>query len=314
MTAHWMRRTTLALACAAATLLSACGSSSIESALAPERLVAFGDSYSSLGAQRYTVNNGSINNWTLQLLEYYRGAGHAAGGLVSLAEGNARLQQQPDAAGQASTRTVAQQIDGFLASQRLGANDVALVNGGVSDIIVDMAAVQAGRLSPEQFLQQARQHGEALAAQVRRLVAGGANYVAVSNLYDLGLTPWAAAINQKDLLSQASNQFNRGLLVALNDLSQNVLYIDVAYYVNLYTSNPESFSFYNTTEPVCTSVDAGNGIGIGLGQINSSLCTAATLRPNAEADRYVFADAVYLAPSAQRQLGLYAYDKLRARW
>ena len=314
MTAHWMRRTTLAVACAAAALLSACGSSSIESALTPERLVAFGDGYSAAGERRYTVNNGSINNWTLQLLDYYQRAGHTPSGLVNLAEGNARLSAHPDAAGQTSTRTVTEQIDQFLAKQTLGTNDIVLINAGISDLIVDMAAVQAGTLSREQFTAQARQHGQALAAQVRRVVAAGGNHVAVSGTYDLGRTPWAAAIGQQDLLSQASSQFNQGLLVAVNDLSAHVLYLDVAYYVNLYTSTPASFSFSNATTPVCTSVDTGNGIGIGTGQINSSLCNATTLVSGADADRYVFADAVYLTPSAQRQLGLYAYDKLRARW
>lgn len=314
MTANWMRRTTLAVACAAAALLSACGSSSIESALAPERLIAFGDGYSAVGEHRYTVNNGSINNWTLQLLDYYQKSGNAAGGLINLAEGNARLSVHPDAAGQASTHTLTEQIDTFLATQTLSTNDIVLVNGGMSDLIADMAAVQAGTLTPDQFLTQARQHGETLAVQVRRLVAAGANHVAVSGTYDLARTPWAKAINQEDLLSRASSQFNQGMLVAVNDLSAHVLYLDVAYYVNLYVNTPASFSFNNTATPVCTSVDTGNGIGIGTGQLNSSLCTDATLVANANVDRYVFADAVYLTPAAHRQLGLYAHDKLRARW
>ena len=60
------------------------------------------------------------------------------------------------------------------------------------------------------------------------------------------------------------------------DLGANVLYIDAAYYVNLYTSSPGSYSFDNATTPVCTSVDAGNGIGIGTGQVNSALCNSNT--------------------------------------
>ncbi|MGP1683430.1 MAG: SGNH/GDSL hydrolase family protein, partial [Giesbergeria sp.] len=50
------------------------------------------------------------------------------------------------------------------------------------------------------------------------------------------------------------------------------------------------------------------------GQVNSALCTPTTLRPGADIASYVFADAVYLAPSAHRQLGNFAYDRLRARW
>ena len=84
--------------------------------------------------------------------------------------------------------------------------------------------------------------------------------------------------------------------------------------MNVYTSTPGVYSFTNAATPVCTSVDAGLGIGTGAGQINSALCTSATLVAGANPDRYVFADNVYLSPSAHRQLGTYAYDRLRARW
>lgn len=314
MAANWMRRTALVAACASAALLAACGSSSIESALKPQQLIAFGDGYSYVGNQRYTVNNASANNWTLQLLDHYQKNGSAAGGLHSFAEGNVRITDPTDAAGKPGTRTVTAQIDEFLATKTLAPNDLLLVNGGISDLIVGMAAVRAGTQTPDQFVANARQNGQALAAQVRRLVAAGASHIAVTGTYDLGKTPWAKSIGQEALLSQASSRFNESLLVAINDLSQHVLYVDAAYYVNLYESTPSSFSFNNATTPVCTSVDAGNGIGIGQGQVNSALCTSATLLPDADADRYVFADAVYLTPSAHRQLGTYAYDKLRARW
>lgn len=314
MAANWMRRTALVAACASAALLAACGSSSIESALKPQQLIAFGDGYSYVGNQRYTVNNASANNWTLQLLDHYQKSGSATGGLVSFAEGNTRIAQHPDAAGNATTPTITEQVDRFLAMGTPKPNDLLLLNGGISDLIVGMAAVRAGTQTPDQFVANARLNGQALAAQVRRLVAAGASHIAVTGTYDLGKTPWAKSIGQEALLSQASSRFNESLLVAINDLSQHVLYVDAAYYVNLYESTPSSFSFNNATTPVCTSVDAGNGIGIGQGQVNSALCTSATLLPGADADRYVFADAVYLTPSAHRQLGTYAYDKLRARW
>lgn len=314
MAANWMRRTALVAACASAALLAACGSSSIESALKPEQLITFGDGYSFVREQRYTVNNGTVNNWTLQLLDHYQKSGSATGGLVSFAEGNTRIAQHPDAAGNATTPTITEQVDRFLAMGTPKPNDLLLLNGGISDLIVGMAAVRAGTQTPDQFVANARLNGQALAAQVRRLVAAGASHIAVTGSYDLGKTPWAKSIGQEALLSQASSRFNESLLVAINDLSQHVLYVDAAYYVNLYESTPSSFSFNNATTPVCTSVDAGNGIGIGQGQVNSALCTSATLLPGADADRYVFADAVYLTPSAHRQLGTYAYDKLRARW
>ena len=46
----------------------------------------------------------------------------------------------------------------------------------------------------------------------------------------------------------------------------------------------------------------------------SSALAASTLLSGANPTSFVFADSVYLTPSAQRQFGTYAYDRLRARW
>ena len=65
MAANWMRRTLVAAACASAALLTACGSSSVESAISPDRFVIFGDGLADQGqlGSSYSVNDGSINNW-----------------------------------------------------------------------------------------------------------------------------------------------------------------------------------------------------------------------------------------------------------
>ena len=317
MAANWMRRTVLVAACASAALLAACGSSTTESAITPERFIAFGDANSDVGQKgtRYTVNDGSVNNWTLQVAANYgKPLAAASAGGKSYAVGNARVKIKPDAAGNASTPTIAEQIGTFLASGTFGGSDVVLLSGGVSDVIAGMAAVQAGTLTEAAMLDAARQSGEELAAQVRRLVNAGAKYVVVTGTYNLSETPWATTIGRTNLLSDASRRFNDGLKVGIVDLGANVLYVDFEYYVNLYTSVPGNYGFRNATSPVCTSVDASNGIGIGAGQVNSALCNASTLVAGGSANSYVFADPVYLAPSAHRQFGVYAYDRLRARW
>ncbi|MFN7857073.1 MAG: SGNH/GDSL hydrolase family protein [Acidovorax sp.] len=317
MAANWMRRTFVVAACASAALLAACGSSTTESAISPQRFIAFGDAVSDVGQKgsRYTVNDGSVNNWTLQVATSYGKplAASSAGGL-SYAVGNARVSAKPDAAGNSATPTVTEQITAYLASGTFSGNEVVFITGGVSDVIAGMAAVNAGTQTEAQMAAAARKAGEDLAAQVRRLVNAGAKYVVVTGTYDLGRTPWAKAIGRESLLSTASSRFNEGLLVDTVDLGANVLYVDLAYYVNLYTSTPGNFGFNNATAAVCTSVDPGNGIGIGAGQLNSLLCNNSTLLPNANATAYVFADSVYLTPSAQRQFGTYAYSRLRARW
>ncbi|GAA4427524.1 SGNH/GDSL hydrolase family protein [Acidovorax lacteus] len=318
MAVKWMRRTALVAAVASATLLAACGSSTTESAITPDRFIAFGDGLTDIGQKgtRYTVNNGSVNNWTLQLVSRYgKTLAPAASGGLSYATGNARTATKPDAAGNASTPTVTDQVSQYLAGGgTFGKSDIVLMNAGVSDVIAHMAAVTAGSMTPTQMVDASRQAGQALGQQVRRLVQAGAKYVVVTGTYDLGKTPWAKTIGREGLLSDASSRFNEGLLVEVVDLGANVLYIDTAYYVNLYVGTPGSYGFNNATTPVCISVDASNGIGIGAGQVNSALCTGSTLLANAAADAYVFADPVYLTPSAHRQLGNYAYDRLRARW
>lgn len=317
MATQWMRRSLLAAACAGAALLAACGSSSTESAITPDRFIAFGDGYSDLGQKgtRYTINDGSTNNWTQQIAVRYgkQIASVSAGGL-SYAQGNARIAATPDAAGDPATPTLTAQVDAFLAAGSFAPNDLVLLNGGISDLIVGMAAVSAGTQTEDAFVASARANGKLLAAQVQRLVDAGAPHVLVSGSYDLGKTPWAKAIDREDLLSRASSALNQGLLIDINDLGAHVLYIDAAYYVNLFETAPSAYSFANGVTPACTSVDAGAGIGIGTGQINSALCTPSTLLPDTSVTSNVFADRVYLTPSAHRQLGDYAYDRLRARW
>lgn len=320
MAVQWLRRGVLAAACASVALLAACGSSTIESALTPERFVAFGDGFSDVGqvaGARYTVNDGSVNNWTQQLAGTYglTLTPVSAGG-TSYAQGNARVSATPDAAGSASTPTVAQQIDRFLATGGAKPNDVVVLGAGTADIVAEMAAVTAGAQTPEQMLARAQQAGKDLGAQAIRLVNAGAKYVVVSGASNLGRTPWAKAIGQEDggLLTQASSKFNEAFLVSVVDQGANILYVDAAYYFNLVTASPGSYAFDNETVPVCTSVDTGNGIGIGAGQINSALCTPSTVLPAATYNKYVFADSVYVTPEAQRLFGTYAYDRLHARW
>ena len=317
MAANWMRRTVMVAACASAALLAACGSSTTESAITPARFIAFGDASSDVGqnGSRYTVNDGSVNNWTLQVVANYgKPLSAVSAGGNSYSVGNARIQAKPDAAGKAGTPTVTEQIDTFLASGSFAAQDVVILSGGISDVIAGMAAVSAGTQTEAAMVAASRKASEDMAAQVRRLVNAGAKYVMVTCTYDLSKTPWAKAIGREALLADASSRFNEGLLVNIVDLGAHVLYVDLAYYVNLYTSVPANYGFNNATAAVCTSVDPTNGIGIGAGQVNSALCTSGTLLAGADPIRYAFADPVYFTPVVNRLFGVYAYDQVRQRW
>ena len=317
MTKNWLRRTAALAVCASAALLVACGSSTVDSAITPTRIVSFGDALSDLGqtGTRYTINDGSVNIWTQQFAQNY---GHtltsvAAGG-TSYAQGNARVTGTPDAAGVATTLTLTQQVDAFLATDKVTTGDMLVLNAGISDTITQWAAVTAGTQTSADMVANARQAGRDFGTQVRRLVTAGATHVVVTGTYDLSLSPWGIATNQTSLLSDASRAFNSALLVDVVSMGSNVLYVDAAYYFNLLVRSPGNYNLTNSATPVCTSVDSGNGIGTGANQVNSALCTPSTLVAGADPLRYAFADAVYFTPAVNRLFGGYAYDQVRARW
>ena len=311
-----IRRAWLALASVAVIALAGCGSGTIESQLAPTRVVSFGDAFSDIGQSggRYTINDLTQSNWTEGVaLSYGLNLTPASAGGTSYAVGNARIVQHPDAAGVAATPTISEQIATFLNTSSFKSTDVVLINGGYSDIIAQDAAFVAGTQTSAQFIAAAGQAGRDLGAQVRRLVQAGAKQVVVVGVYDLGKSPWAVSSNQVSVLSQASSAFNQQMLVSIVDLGANVLSVDAAFLFNLMVSSPGSYGMTNSTNPVCNSIDAGPGIGIGANKVNSRLCTASTLT-DPSYGLYLFADPVYPSTQGQSKFGAYAFSSLRSRF
>ena len=318
---QWIRRACVALASVSLLALAACGSSTTESQFKPTRAVAFGDAFSDVGqtGSRYTVNDTSINTWDNSVaLAYGLASKTAVSGGTFYATGNARITLHPDAAGNAATSTVTEQIATFLAGNSFTQNDLVIIEGGYSDIIAQVAALKAGNQTNDQMLANVGQAGRDLGAQVRRIVQAGGSHVMLTGVYNLGRSPWATASNQASVLSAASAKFNDELLVSVVDLGNSVLYVDTALLFNLMTGSPTSYAFSDATTFACASVDPGLGIGIGLGEVNSRLCTpstiATTLLAGTTYDSYIFADKVYPTPAAQRKLGDYAYSRFRARF
>lgn len=315
----WRRAVAAAALCASAALLAGCGSSSTESALSPERMISFGDAFSDVGqagGNKYTVNDGTINHWLLQLASRYgQTITPSAGGGTGFARASARILGKPDPAG-ADTPTLAEQIDAFLASNTFGGNDLVILNGGMADVVTEGNAFLAGAQTEAEMVARTRQAGVDLAAQAKRLVDAGAKQVVVVGTINLGITPWGQASGQDRALREASRNLNDAFLIASVDMGGNILYLDAAYYFNLAAdeSTIRSFGLNNSLDPVCTSTDPGPGIGLGAGKVNAVLCTPATIRPGANYNEYMFADALYTTPHLQRQFGDYAYDRIRNRW
>ncbi|PAT43456.1 SGNH/GDSL hydrolase family protein [Vandammella animalimorsus] len=320
MAYQWRRCIAPLAAGITAVALSACGSSStVESALTPSRIIAFGDGHSDLGQRgsSYTVNGtGGISNWSEQVArDYGLSLKPSAQGGLSFAQGNARVSAKPDAAGEASTPTLAEQIDAFLAAQQFGQTDLVLVSGGTADIIVQARAALAGQITREAAGQQVRLAGQALTEQVQRLLANGAQHVAIIGSYDLGTSVWARNLQEQAFLRDLTRQFNEGFKVSMHaqGFGNRALYVDFEYYLNNITTGPQYFGIEHIDRPVCTSVDAGAGIGIGAGQVNSALCNSTTL-VSPQVERYGFADAIYLTPTVHQQFGSWAYGRIRERW
>src|SRR5205085_9210082 len=169
MALHWMKRAWLVAASASALLLAACGGGTAESQLSPGCVVAFGDAMGDLGqaGSRYTVNDGSVNNWTEVVAASYDKTltASSAGGL-SFARGNARVTAKPDAAGNSSTPTVTEQISGFLASSTPAADDLIIISAGTSDVITQARLALEGSQTSDQMLANVDQAGRELGAQV----------------------------------------------------------------------------------------------------------------------------------------------------
>jgi outer membrane lipase/esterase len=317
MSRNWSRRAMLLAACAASLLLAACGSGTIESQLAPTRIVVFGDAFADLGqnGSRYTVNDGTANNWTEKVaVDFGVPLTASSRGGKSYATAHARVVAKPDAVGNNATPTVKEQIDRFMASDAVGANDLYILNAGTSDLIAEGARFAAGGQTADQLVANARQAGRDLATQVRRLVNAGAKFVVVVGPYNLGRSPWGQTGSAlAGALENGSGRFNDDMLIALVDLGDRVLYVDAALQFNLMISSPTAYEMTDAVKPVCTSVDPGPGIGIGAGQVNSALCTPTTVIDPAY-NNYLFADKVYPTPRGHFKFGEYASSRIRGRW
>lgn len=317
MSLDWIRRALMTLAAGATLALAGCGSGTIESQFHPTRLVAFGDAFTDAGQRtgaRYSVNDGSINNWAVYVAAQYGLAlNPSSAGGTNYAWGSARITQQPDAGGDATTPTVQQQVSSFLAASTPAPTDLFFLGAGTADLVAEIQKVLGGQQTSDQMLANVAQAAHDMAAQALRLKAAGATHVVLVPPYDMSKSSWATQTGQQALMAAATTKFTTTLLVDLVNEGQDMLYVDTAFIVNLLYGSPGSYGIVDVNNPVCTSVDAGQGIGTGAGQINSSLCSVATLAAATPAT-FLFADRVYLTPVGNQQLGNYVYSRVISRW
>lgn len=260
-----------AAALAGTTLLSACGSGDIVSALKPARIRVLGDGLSFLGSPRFTVNDASALLWVDQLASRYGLSLTAADGF---------------AAGNATASDLASQI---AAAGAPGANDLFVVNAPMADIFASGANLAVAEAA-----------GKTLALAIQNLIASGAQYVLFAGVYDLGKSPAAIALGQQAAFSAASLALNNAFKINSTDLGKNLLFVDLAFYVNELIRIPDTYGLTNATNPVCTVSPA-------------TACTTATLVAS-DFENYLFADDRYLTPEVHRLFGDYAFDQINLRF
>ncbi len=333
-----------------AVLVGCGGTTTIQSQLKPGRIIVFGDALSDVGqvgGKRFTVNDGTATNWTERIAaSYLLTVTSVVNGGLSYASGNARIVQKPDAVGNATTLTVKEQIDRFLATDRFRDTDLIIMSAGVADMLANYAASGATQATVVASTQAARDYAD----QIKRIVGLGAKSVLATGAYNLGLTPWGQSTGQAAFLADMSRLYDERLLVDIVGLGANVLYIDGQLYFTPVFNFPSAYGLSNSTTPACASIDPLNGNGTGVGQINARLCNTATLAittitsvvtsqtvtftvtgsvtssttssitasstitATALYNTHVFADNVYFTPAVQALFGDYAFGRLINRF
>ncbi len=301
------RRVLLALAALVAAVTTACGggTSQVEP-FQPQRLLVFGDDNSVITqtGRKYSVNgldtNGNVDCsvepiWVQQVA-----------GLYGFAFAECNPQARPNPQGRilatvgAKVSDVAAQVEAQVAAGGFRDRDLATVMAGANDIL-DLYR-QYPALSEETLINEAGARGRRLGAAVNRLVGLGVKVI-VSDLPDLGLTPYALAekrlggsgFDRAALISRLTNAFNEQLGVSIVLDGRFVGLVQAQLRFAAVARVPGAFGLANITEGVCT--------------VAVPECTTATLKPDTLAGTSLWADDFRLAPGGHSQLAVLAIDR-----
>lgn len=304
----WGLRVARACAVLAVAAIAACGGSTTQyDTFRPGRLLVFGDETSVItpAGKNYSVNGLDANG------------GIACGGQPIWVQSLAALYGFgfPECAGSDSFNTngrilatvgakvddVAAQIEAQVAAGGFRTSDLATVLIGANDIFELYAQYPA--LTEQVLLAQARERGRRAAQAVNRLVALGVKVI-ISDLPDLGLTPYA---RQQNTLTGDSNR--SAVITRLTSAFNEQLGVNVVLdgrYVGLMQSQLRfqsialalsAYGFSNNTDAVCTEA--------------LPECTVNTLVTDGSPTGYLWADDTHLSPGGHSQLASLAVDRAR---
>lgn len=301
------------------TLMTACGGGTSQvQAFVPNRLIVFGDEHSLLvddglaNARKYGINGldaSSVRdclllpNWVQSLAAYYNIVFAQCNKTAAVPKAFmwARLGARVD---DPATGMAAQMAAQTTALGAVTSGDMVAVMMGANDVVDLGQQVQAGTLSHEQALGEARRRGSVLAQRINEILGAGARAI-VSTVPDMGLSPLAIAMEAQSAgaaarLKSLTFEFNATLrtgidpnrfdgrnfgLVLADDLVQAMARIPSAYNLNDVVN-----AACVTALPQCTSA-------------TTDLVSGAT------GANYLWADDRRLAPTAQTQIGTLAVER-----
>lgn len=289
-------------------LIAACGGSTSQvEPFVPKRLLVFGDDTSALTqtGRKYGVNglnaNGNIDCASQPLWVQSLGAVYG----FEFAECNptsAEPRAFMRAFAGARVADVAAQVEAQVAAGGFREKDLATVLAGTNDIL-DLYAQYPGR-SVDSLTAEARVRGELLAGVVNRLVGLGVKVI-VSDLPDMGLSPYAAAqkaldptgLDRATLITNLGQAFSEQLGVKVILDGRFVGLVQAQLRFRSIGISPGSFSLSNISNGVCT---------VGLPN-----CTTATLLTGADPATFLWADDTRLSSGGHVQLATLAIDRAR---
>jgi phospholipase/lecithinase/hemolysin len=295
-----------ALAAGCAVLMAGCGGGTSQfEAFVPKRLLVFGDDTSTLTptGRKYGVNGvdaaGAVDCaqqpiWVQSVASRYG---------FAFAECNPSFVEPAAfmrAGAGAKVADVAAQVEAQVAAGGFRDKDLATVLAGTNDII-ELYQQYPGR-SLASLLDEARLRGQALAQVVNRLAALGVKVI-ISDLPDVGLTPYAAGQraldltgpNRADIMTQLTTAFNEQLGVSVLLDGRYVGLVQAQLRFQAVATSPGSFGLSDISQALCT-VELLN-------------CTTDTILPGAILSAYLWADDQHLAPTGHNQLATLALDR-----
>lgn len=147
--------------------------------------------------------------------------------------------------------------------------------------------------------------GARLAASAQALQQGGARYIMVWLLPDLGQTPNFSGTPQQNALSQLSGVFNQALTSQLRQIDAQIIPLNIPVLLSEALASPTQFGLAAGQDLVGTCFSGDSCVENTLYGLNSS---------NPDPTKLLFNDSVHPTIAGQQLIADYAYSIIAAPW